>query len=499
MRGSLFDEHGEAQTTSQASYCPCYLGDGLVEQNPETWAAALFAVTREIVQWSERSNASIDAVSVTAQRSSAIPVDQNGVPLYNAIMWQDLRSSQICNSMQAHTAAVYEKTGLRISPVFAAPKFSWFQQQEPCIYRNAYKLLVIPDYLIFLMTGKFVTDFTYGSRTLLMDLHSLEWDDDLLKLFKLDKEKLCCLKRQGSVIGHTTESFKSRTGIRIGTPVVTAGGDQQCAALGAGVMKNGSVQVTTGTGSFVIASSDELKLDPEMRVLCNVSAIPGKFILEASILTTSALYSWIANTLYGEGAGKSEIFHRLEEEANSSPVGSNGVITLPYFQGRGSSDWNTLAKGSFSNITLATTRGDLARSVLEGIAAEIAENVDLLVEHRGEIDTVLVAGGLTNLPLFNQIQADMYNRSILLPSNKETTSLGAWVSAAVALGIHTTYASAWEVATKGSSAMTYSPIEKNVEIYQRLKADKEHLYKVLESAGVYTRSLAFQTHATRNI
>jgi xylulokinase/glycerol kinase len=299
-------------------------------------------------------------------------------------------------------------------------------------------------------------------------------------------------------VGYTTEEFRERTGLPSGIPVVSAGGDQQCAALGAGIYQEGSIQITTGTGSFVMASSYQLRLDPQMKVLCSVAAVPGQYLLESSILTTSALYSWVASTLYERTNDKAASMCRLNEDAASAPVGSNGVIMLPYFQGRGSPDWNAEASGFFSNITLATTRGDMVRSVLEGIAAEIAENVDLMIQLVGKVDKILISGGLTNLPLFNQIQADMFDRELTVPANKETTSLGAWISASIALGIHASYANAYDASAADATPMLYSPVQSNVGIYQTLRANKSYLYNSLNDAGIYERFRDFQAQMVRN-
>ncbi len=204
-------------------------------------------------------------------------------------MWQDKRTYEICKELEPFSEYVYKRTGSKINPVFTAPKITWLKTHEPKIYHKSYKIIVIPDYVIFLMTGKFVTDYTYGSRTSLMNIQSLEWDEELLTLFKVDKEKLGDLVPQGSIVGHSTEAFSKLTGLPIGTPIISAGGDQQCAALGAGVVENGSIQATTGTGSFIIASSDTLQLDPQMRTICNVAAVQNKYVLESSILTTATI------------------------------------------------------------------------------------------------------------------------------------------------------------------------------------------------------------------
>lgn len=476
MKGMLYNINGEIQKNVKVDYQPDYSGDNIVEQDPLDWKNALFDIVKTLVVWTKERNTKIDGISITSQRTSIIPVDKAGKPLRKAIMWQDRRAISVCEELERHANYVYKLTGSKINPVFTAPKITWLKQREPEIYHKAHKIIVIPDYIIYLMTGKFVTDYTYGSRTSMMNIKEKKWDENLLKLFQIDLEKLSDLVPQGSIVGHTTDEFYMETGLPASTPIISAGGDQQCAALGAGVIDEGSIQISSGTGSFILASSNELQLDAEMRVICNVSAIPGKYILEASILTTSTIVSWYADNFYEKSEEISAI-EKMLDEAAGSPVGSNGLIMLPYFQGRGSPDWNTLAKGTFHNVSLESTRADFARSILESIALEISENIDVIEEVLQKPQDIKVGGGLTKSALFNQIQADVYNNKISLPSNTEVASLGAWVSATVALSIYPSFQVALDKAKTGLKSKVYLPNKKNHIEYNEVKDNKKALYK----------------------
>lgn len=477
MRASMFDVSGSTLNTFRECYSPTFLSLGRAEQEPSTWKDSLLRLTRASVQWADGHGHSIDAIALTSQRSSAIPVGLDGEALHPAIMWQDTRTSGLCHAMNDHMERVYLKTGLRISPVLAAPKFAWFKREMPELYHRAHKLLTIADYLTFHITGRFVTDYTYGSRTLLMNIRTHAWDPDLLQLFGIDIEKLCELVPQGSVVGYSTDAFGLETGLPPNTPLISAGGDQQCSALGSGIRKPGSVQITTGTGSYVMASSEHAHLDPHLKMLCSVSAIPGHYIFEASILTTSAVYAWVGSTLYSGVSEGQHLLLRLGEDAAAAPPGSHGVLMLPHFQGRGSPDWNADARGVIANLTLATTRSDIVRAALEGIAAEIAENVDTLLRNSGCPESIVISGGLSNLPLFNQIVADMINVDVTVPHDRESTSMGAWVSAAVALGFYPSYADALKQVEKNHAHTGYRPIPENVQVYRQLHATLRTAYQ----------------------
>ncbi|MDA8427353.1 MAG: FGGY family carbohydrate kinase, partial [Treponema sp.] len=382
-------------------------------------------------------------LALASQRSSVIPVDESGEALHPAIMWQDQRTESICRELGERQSSVYRKTGLRISPVFSAVKMTWLRRNRPEIFARTHKMLGIHDYLIHHLTGGFVTDRSLASRTNLFDLSSGEWDPGLLELFEVERGQLCSLVDQGEVAGFLGPAASRATGLPEGLPLVSAGGDQQCAALGMGLLAPGRLVANTGTGSYVIGLSDRPVFDGLMRLSCNVAATPGNYIVEAGILTSGALYAWFKEKFYDAGGAG---FAAINEEAASSPPGAHGVLLLPHFKGAGSPHWNPNAKGLFFGLSLGTSRGDMARALLEGIAAEMAQNVSLIEALTGPAREVRVSGGLSNFPLYNQIQADLYGRRVLRSGDGEATARGAWISAAVRLGLYDSHAAAFAAA-----------------------------------------------------
>lgn len=191
MRGILFEHQGKCLTEKQEFYQATYLENSWVEQNPADWENALYSILKQSVAEAENMGEKIDAISITSQRSSVIPVDENIRPLSNAIMWQDKRTNYICESMENLNDKVFSLCGSRVNPVFSGSKMMWIREERPEIYAKTYKFMVIPDYLIYLMTGRICTDYTYGSRSLLMNIRTHEWDDELLEIFHVEKEKLC--------------------------------------------------------------------------------------------------------------------------------------------------------------------------------------------------------------------------------------------------------------------------------------------------------------------
>ena len=477
MRGILYDLDGNMIFKTSVGSIPIYESDCCVKQKAEVYLDHLTEVVRTCAKAAAKRGIPVIGITTTALRSCVLAVDREGEPLSEIVMWQDKRAAGVCEELKDCERQVYEHTGVRLYPVFSGVKAAWMKRQMPDIYKKAALIATVADYLHYKMTGVWASDYTYGSRTGLMNIRDLEWDDQMLRLFGLDREKLCPLIPQGSVLGRLTPAFAAACGLAEGTPVVTAGGDQQCGALGAGVMESGSVQATTGTGAYLIACSGEPVLDPDMRFLCNVSAVQGQYIVEASMLSSAILYEWFFREFYDE---KEEGIQKVNREAWQSPVGSKGIIVLPYFQGRGSPDWNSRATGSFLNVTLQNTRGDFARALLEGIALETAENLSVIEEYTGPASKVCLSGGLTKSELFNQIQADACGRTLLLGQDPEATAKGAFLSAAMAFGIVKGPKEAEKLLAAGKDS--YSPVRENTQIYREMIQKRKRLYRALEDA-----------------
>lgn len=473
MRGILYDEKGNFLGI-HSCLTPLVFRGEYIEQDPNTFTNALVEICKNI-----QKHGSVDAISLTAFRSAPTLVDENGKALANFIMWQDTRNKAICERIAPHNEKLYQTTGAKVNAVFTASKITWFKENEPEIYNKAYKAMIVPDYLINYMTGVFSTDRTYGSRTSLMDIHKLEWDPEMCELFNVDMEKLCPLVDQGTTVGHTHEAFEAQTGIKAGTPVISAGGDQQCSALGLGELDTSSLVINCGTGSFIISLIDQPYMqNPSM--ICNVSSVKGKWTVESNVLSSAASLNWLIKELFPDlWDNEKPNFERFNEIASSSPLGANGVVCIPLFQGCGTRDWNLDARASFSHIALGNTRADIARAMYEGIAAEIVKSVNALPESCHKADHVFIGGGLTKSDFFDQILCDMLGKKLLRYEDSQATAIGAFASAAVELGLYPDYQAALNAIRKDSVPFTFEPNMENHEKYKELIAHSEEVYKEL--------------------
>lgn len=486
MKSVLYDGKGNLLKLFSHEYYSEYPVPNFVEQNPQTWKYALEDVLSKMGKYCKENDIKVDGIAVTSQRSSLIPVDEKGTPLYNAIMWQDKRTLPQCEKLieEYGLEYFYKKTGLRINPYFVLPKIIWLRENEAEIFRRAHKLIGVQDYVVYLLTGKFITDHSQGCRTMMMDIKKFAWDEELISLGGITSQKLPELVAPGTIAGGLVEYLADKSGIMAGVPVVLSGGDQQNAAVALGVTKKGRAEANTGTGSFVISAVDEPHFDKDCRVLCQAAAIPGKWIMEAGIFNTGAIYRWFKNNFYNDLEENKNAYEIMNKEASKSKPGANGIILIPHFQGSAAPYWNADAKGMFFNLSLDDNRGDFTRAILEGISLEIANNLKLIQELTGELELVSVAGGMTQADLFCEIQASTYNRRVVRYENSEATSLGAAMIASVSLGFYETI----EEAAKnmnGKEPVIFDPNTELAKVYENIFARKQMLYDALNSSNVY--------------
>lgn len=485
LRSILFDQSGEMLFTSQKPYSPIFKGIE-VEQDPRSWKDALTSTLTEVSAYAKKHQIKVDLISVTSQRASIIPVNQHGKVLYNAITWQDRRSFGECNEVKQRMSMkdIYHRTGLRLDSYFSAPKILWLKKNMPEIYDDAFKIIGAQDYIIHILTNRFVTDTTQAARTLLMNIHTFEWDEELISAFQLKKSILPEIVKPGTIVGKLSSFITEKTGLDGQIDVLIAGGDQQCAAIGLNVLRTGTLEANIGTGSFIIAYAEKPVFDENMRVLCSASGVPGKWIVEAGLLTSGNIYAWFNEQFY-KGIPEQKLFDLVNEEVIKSKPGSNGLVLIPHFKGSAAPYWNPLSKGMFFNASLEHTRGDFARSILEGIAMEMAENIELIGNLIGYVDVIHAAGGLTKFPTFNQIQADIFNKAVTVYDSSEATALGALISSLVTLKKFSTYEEAFTALRGKSNKKTYHANAQNIFLYSKLLRTKKHLYHAINDSHIY--------------
>lgn len=484
MRGILTDAQGRMLHTVQFSNFMNIEEDGIAEQDSSSFRSCLTRICTHMSEECHRRNLTLSAVCFTSQRSSVLPLDGEGQPLGKVCMWYDKRALDCCHQLDTDSLkTIHRISGLRATPVLSAPKMLWLKQNQEEIYRSSFKLVGIHDYLLYLCTGRFVTDLSLASRTCLLDIRKQAFSDELLDLFGLDASKLCDLILPGETAGYVTAKFSGQTGLPMGLPVISSGGDQQCSLLGQSVISPGDIGITAGTGAYVAALSDAPLLDGRMRIQTTLSVLPGKFILETNSMAAGSVYQWMADTFYPEATG----FDEINRQILQSPPGAGGLIMLPDLAGKGCPEWNFSARGSFHHIGFQHKRPDFSRAALEGICAEIKECVDAIGEVIPPGKSVTSAGGLSNFTEYNQILADMLARPVCGSPIRETTSVGAWAVAAAGLSMYADAAEAINCHTQ--SLYSSEPVNRFVP-----DRDRTALYKKQEADRADIRSASSTYH-----
>ncbi len=475
MRGILYDMTGKKLSVCQLPNHVKFEINGWVNESPSDWEDNTVDIIRSIVADRTVNAEEIEAVAITSQRSSIIPVDKNGTPLMDTIMWQDIRNKEICDRLSQNNALCFERTGARVNSVFSGSKMTWVRKEQPEIYKDVYKFVNIPEYINLIMTGEYSSDYTYASRSGLMNLAERKWDPDMLSLYEVDREKLCTLREPGQIAGYTSEEFRTRTGLKAGTPVIHCGGDQQCAAVGQGVTKAGNVSLVLGTGGFLIAACDRIPENLKNNVICNASAIAGEYVIEANVLACSAAFDWFVHQFYG----MEQIDYSVTETELSKEEKVTECLVIPYLKGRGAPDWNANAKAVFADVTLATTRREMFKSLMESIFMELANHLQNFSDYV-KLDKIYVSGGLTKSAALNQLLSDVLGKEIINHEDKEATAMGACLVAMTGLGHFETVDQALHTLKNLSAAKSYLPDMETHAKYEKKREKMNALYDKLK-------------------
>lgn len=435
-RAIIFNKEGEIVSLAQKEFTQIYPQPGWVEHDAlEIWSSQL-SVATEAVAKAQLTPAHIAAIGITNQRETTIVWDkETGTPVYNAIVWQDRRTASYCNQLkdEGYDTMVQEKTGLIVDAYFSATKIKWILDNIKGARQKAEegKLLfgTVDSWLIWNLTGGKVhtTDVTNASRTMIYNIHSLEWDEELLELFTIPKAMLPTVCASSEVIGETAgQLFAARI------PIAGIAGDQQAALFGQMCTKPGMVKNTYGTGCFMLMHIGEKPTLSRNKLVTTIAWKIGEkveYALEGSIFIGGAVVQWIR-----DGLGIITASSQVEELAKI--VDDNGGLYLvPAFAGLGAPYWNQEARGMMVGITRGTTSAHIARAALESIALQ---TMDVLNAMEADAETAIqelrVDGGATVNDLLMQIQADVLQTNVVRPQITETTAMGAAYLAGLAVG-----------------------------------------------------------------
>ena len=429
-----------------------YPRPGWVEHDPDEIWESVLATARDALGDARVLAAELSAVGITNQRETTVVWDRaTGRPLQRAIVWQDRRTAERCRELPRDL--IRQRTGLVPDPYFSATKLEWILQSSERLQEDL-AFGTIDSWLVWKLTGgaAHVTDVTNASRTLLFGLERLEWDDDLLALFGVDRDLLPAVVPSSGVCGEAKL-------LGAAVPISGIAGDQQAALFGQGCFSAGEAKATYGTGGFVLINSGETREPPQEGLLGTAAAVapksPAQFALEGAVLVAGAAVEWLRD-------GLGIIASADETEALAMEVAStDGVVFVPALTGLGSPHWDSDARGLVSGLTRGTTRAHLVRAALEAIAFQIA---DVLEAYPGDVGVLRADGGATRNRFLMQFQSDLLGCSVEVSADPETTALGAAALAGLAVG---TWADREELLRHLRRGARYEPAMSSDEVAHR--------------------------------
>ena len=414
LKAAVFDENGKLVKSTSKDYA-LIVSDERVELPAEEYVRLFCEAYDELTEGIE-----IAAFSIDTQCETLILTDENGLPLYNAVVWLDNRAAEQAEQIKARfgNQLVYEVTGQpEITATWPAAKLLWFRQNMPEVFGRVKKIFLLEDWLLYRLTGNFVTEKTLQSSTIYFDIRNECWWQEMLQFVGIDESMLPALHNSGEKAGE----YK-------GAAVCTSAIDQIAGAIGAGVTDCSVISEMTGTTMVVFTPCDEFPpYDPNSIVPCHKS-FDGRYCLLSWTPTAGMALKWFKNNLCENFS-----FRELDDLAKEVPAGSAGLIFLPYLCGSTMPRYDPKAKGAFVGLTIEHTRAHFVRSILEAVACMLKENLDYL---RCNCDEIRSMGGGASSPLWCQIKADMTGKRVAVLENTETACLGSAVLAGVACGVY---------------------------------------------------------------
>ena len=436
-RSILFDLKGKPVFVSQKEFKQYYPKDGWVEHNPEEIWVTTKKVIKEIINKNKKIKGNILTIGITNQRETTLLWDsKTGKCIYNAIVWQDRRTTNLCNKLKKKGLEnlIKSRTGLLLDPYFSATKIKWIIENIPSakklLKKNRLLFGTIDTYLIWKLTkGKIhATDSTNASRTMLFNIKKNCWDKKILKLLKIPESILPNVKNSADNFGFTDKSITKKS-----YPINGVIGDQQAATVGQSCFQKGSTKITFGTGAFIIMNTGNNKINSKNKLLSTICyRINNRttFALEGSIFIAGASVQWLRDKL------KIIKSTKITEKISKKQINNNNVYLVPAFTGLGAPYWKPNVRGILTGLTRDTGRNEIIRATLESVAYQTSDLLNAMKKDGLKPSVIKVDGGMANNYWFIQFLTDILNIKALKPKVYETTSLGAAVMAGYYIGVY---------------------------------------------------------------
>jgi xylulokinase len=492
LKAVLISAEGKTCGEASASYPIEYPQPTWAEQSATVWIDALVQAVRTLMAGTNTSPQQVLAMGLDAQVDGVVAIDKQGKPLYPAIIWMDRRAVSQCEvaGRQISQEAVFRITGLNLDPSHVAPKIKWLADNHPRLFGQTAHFLLPGSYVAFELTGELGVDYSNASSTLLMDVRTRTWSQEMCDVFDIPMRMLSPIYPATHVIGTLKPNIAKQLGLLARTKVILGSGDEHAACLGAGVIRPGLVCDIAGTAEPVCASSQTALFDESGLVETHCHADPDLWLLENPGFASGANYRWFRDQFSAQEMMQAaqegvDAYTLLNAAAETIPAGSDGLIMLPCLMGAMAPTWNALARGTFMGFTLAHRREHFCRAILEASAYALRDITDQMLRMGLPLEEIRAVGGGARSPLWRQIKADVTGLPVSITETVETTALGAGILTLTGAGLFNSLTEAVGLTTHVVETREPQPKTSALydEYYQIYRATYFSLLPVFEQAA----------------
>lgn len=482
----LFDEAGTVIASASQEYPLYQPKNGWAEQNPEDWREAVLATLAEVTGRSGVDQKDIKGIGISGQMHGLVMLDEDGEVIRPSIIWCDQRTGEEVEDM---LRLMPRERWIQITanpPLtgWTAAKILWVRKHEPDKFKRCRHILLPKDYIRYVLTGVFATEVSDASGMQLLDVPGRCWSDEVLDVLGIDKAMLGTVYESCEVTGTLLAEIARRTGLTADVKVVGGAGDNAAAAVGTGIVRDGTAFTTIGTSGVVFAHSSQVAIDPKGRVHTCCCAVPGAWHIMGVTQGAGLSLKWFKDEFcqdYIEKAGAQgrDVYDLINEDVKTVAAGSDRLLYLPYLMGERTPHLDPDCRGVFFGLSAIHTKKHLLRAVMEGVSYSLCDCNEVLKEMGVDVTQMMACGGGGKSPNWRQMLADLYNCTVKTVRQEEGPALGAAILAGVGCGVYPGVEAACDRLISESSAT--EPVAENVETYARYHEVYQSIYQSLKT------------------
>jgi xylulokinase len=488
----LFDTEGKKIAGKMIEYPLHAPHPAWAEQDPKDWWEACKKSLRYVT--SKVDTSKIRGVSLSGQMHGSVFLDRNNQVIRNCILWCDGRTHKECDEIYRRVgrAKFHRWTANPALTGFTAPKVLWLRNNEPANFRRLETLVLPKDYIRYLLTGEICMEVSDAAGTVLFDVAKREWCAPLMKALDLDMSILPPVLESQEVAGTVTKEAARATGLKEGTPVIAGGADNTCGAIGTGVVKEGRVLCSLGTSGIIFAPSGTMRRDPSLGLHSFCHSVPNVWYLMGCMLSAGMSLRWFRDRMAGEETAqaqrrKTDVYDILMEKAQTAPLGSEGLIFLPYLMGERSPHGNPHAKGVFFGLTFRHGKEHIIRAIIEGVTFGLLDSLEICRDLKVKIGEIRATGGGARSKFWLQTLADVFGKEVVTVNTEEGPALGAALLAGVGAGVYPSVIEATDQVVKVTGS--FKPDRKRHSAYREQYELFHSLYPLLKDSFAEVSSL----------